>query len=85
MAKLNDKNDELVGLSGPFTKVPSGKFKGADPILKTVAPYWIVRIVGSYPYSVLSDVRFGSEKSAKEFMETFTERPYPAKQSRQNA
>ena len=61
--------DEFVGITGPMTKVASGRFKsdGETPIYISCSPYWVVRYVGCYPYAVLKDVRFQSLKSAEAF------------------
>jgi hypothetical protein len=64
--------DELVSVSGPFTKVPSGRFSSnGDPILVRCTPYWVLRYVGSYPYAVLADVKFYSAASALAAAKTF--------------
>lgn len=68
---IANQTDEFVGLSGPFRNRPSGKFNGADAIMAKCKPYWVVRYIGGYPYSVLREIEFSSESAAKDFIATF--------------
>lgn len=55
-------------IGGPFTQIPSGRWKlDGDPIMKRTAPYWVVRYLKG---TTLCDRTFASYESAKAFWDS---------------
>lgn len=65
MSALDTITCRVGEVEGPFSRVPSGKFKrNGDPLMRTILPYWVVRVLVG---TVLQDRRFPSRESADVF------------------
>ncbi len=64
--------DRLVGITGPYTKRPSGRFdEDGLPVLRKCSPYWVVRYMSGENGTILQDARRDSLEAARVFAAQF--------------